>query len=80
MQNEPHNSKITFISWFGELWRHYDVTNIKNQTVCLEKKNSGSGAKWTVEFENRIYFVIRAIMKSQTPLSQKLDYLFWHEQ
>ena len=59
VQNEEHNSKTTFISRFRELWRHYDVTNVKNQTVCFEKKNSSSGAKWAVKFENRIHFMIR---------------------
>ena len=34
------------------LWRH----KRQNQTDCFEKDNSSSGAKWAIEFENRILF------------------------
>ena len=82
VQNKPHNSKITFISWFEELWRHYNVTNVKTKLSVLRRK-----AEVLVQNEplnSKIAFILwfEQIWRHyvQTPLSQKLDYLFWHEQ
>ena len=39
VQNETLNSKIGFISWFEQVWRHYDVTNVKKSILLfLEEK------------------------------------------
>ena len=51
------------------LWRH----KRQNQTVCFEKKNS-------VLVQNERFEQLWRHYDVTNTLSQKLDYLFWHEQ